>query len=171
MAYFSKMTSGTNRSINFYRTVYCSEDFYVTGYKSRLVETPDYGNRLLYCYETPTPMFGDVGEAVISEMGDCHIWIDPILAETIDTDTSYQVFLQAYGDGRCYVSERTPTRFTVIGTPGLRFGWELKAKQSGYSQYRIEKEGTRPKPSGVDYGAMALDHIQEINNVRGLNNE
>ena len=84
-----------------------------SGYtKSKKVDTADYSNRLLYCYETASPMYGDIGEGPIGEGGRCYIWLDPIFAETIKTD-QYQVFLQAYGDGKAYVSERHPGYFVV----------------------------------------------------------
>ena len=96
-------------------------DFIVTGSKSRVVETEDYGNRLLYAYETPSPYFGDIGEGTISDDGKCYVWIDSIFAETVSLN-QYQVFLQKYGQGDCWVSERKPGYFVVEGTPGLSFG-------------------------------------------------
>ena len=108
----------------------------VTGTKSRISETKNYGERLFYCYETPTPYFGDMGEGKTDESGKCYIFLDDILDESIEG--KYQVFLQAYGDGRLYVSERTSTYFVVEGEPNIAFGWELKAPQKGYSLDRLE---------------------------------
>ena len=39
----------------------------VSGTKSRSVSTVDYDEQLFYCYEMPTPFFGDIGESVISD--------------------------------------------------------------------------------------------------------
>ena len=151
--------------------VYCNNGLTVSGTKSRVVETSDYGNRLLYCYETPTPMFGDIGEGVISESGDCYVWLDPVFAETVES-YGYQVFLQPYGRGECYVSERKGAYFVVKGDSGLAFGWEIKAKQSGYDQLRIEREDLRTVGTdGADYGASALEHITTIQKGRILENE
>lgn len=111
----------------------------VNGTKSRMVNTDNYDNRLLYCYETPTPTFGDIGEGQIDETGKCYIFIDDIFAETIDTDCTYQVFLQPYGQGKCYVTERTPSYFIVEGSENLSFGWELKAIQRDYDTIRLEE--------------------------------
>lgn len=111
----------------------------VTGTKSRLAETEDYGERLLYCYETPSPMFGDLGEGQIDETGKCYIFLDDIFGETIDTDCMYQVFLQPYGKGECYVTERTSSYFIVEGTENLAFGWELKAIQRDFDTMRLEE--------------------------------
>lgn len=114
----------------------------VGGTKNRTITTDDYGDRLLYCYETPSPLFGDVGEGTIAEDGKCYVQIDSIFAETVSLD-QYQVFIQKYGDGDCWVSERKSTYFLVEGTAGLPFGWELKAKQKDYDQLRLERTDFR----------------------------
>lgn len=111
----------------------------VYGEKSRLADTANYGCRRLYCYETPSPMFGDLGEGQIDETGKCFVFFDDVFAETIDTECSYQVFLQPYGDGKCYVSERTGTHFVVCGTENMKFGWEVKAIQKHYDTMRLEE--------------------------------
>jgi len=162
--------NGGSRTV-FTPDVYCNNGLTVSGTKSRVVETPDYGKRLLYCYETPTPMFGDIGEGVISESGDCYVWLDPVFAQTVES-YGYQVFLQPYGRGECYVSERTGAYFIVKGDSGLAFGWEIKAKQSGYDQLRIERDDLRTVGTdGPDYGASALEHITTIQKGRILDNE
>lgn len=112
----------------------------ISGQKNRVVNTKNYGKRLLCCYETPTPMFGDIGEGETDKTGTCMIFLDDIFAETIDLDCMYQVFLQAYGSGNCYVSERTPSYFIVKGDVFLKFGWEIKAIQKGYDTMRLEIE-------------------------------
>lgn len=145
--------------------VYISNGLSVSGTKSRLVKTQDYGDRLLYCYETPSPMFGDVGEGTISEDGQCRIWLDPTFSETITT-TQYQVFLQKYGDGDLWVKERHGAYFVVEGTPSLSFGWELKAKQSDFDQLRLDQYWEDPEKNNTDYGDLAIQHINEINNER-----
>ena len=143
-------------------------NFTCSGSKSRLVDTADYGQRLLYCYETPSPLFGDVGEGVIANDGMTYVFIDSILSETIAT-AQYQVFLQAYGSGTCFIKERHPTYFIVEGTPGLQFGWELKAKQSDFSQTRLDQfYDSKPERDQVDYSQEAVDHITELNKERAV---
>ena len=145
--------------------LYASE-LSVSGYKNRIIRTKDYGDRLMYSYETPSPLFGDVGEGVISEDGKCYVWIDDIFAETV-TLNQYQVFLQKYGEGDCWVSGKTQAYFIVEGTPGLSFGWELKAKQSDFDQYRLEKEeGLYSTENAYDYGDELIKHIAEIKSER-----
>jgi len=111
----------------------------VTGTKSRVVDTDTYGDRLLYCYETSSPMFGDVGSGTIDETGVCVVSIDDILSETMRTDMAYQVFLQKCGEGDLWVSEKSSMYFVVRGTPGLDFDWEVKARQVGYEYERLEQ--------------------------------
>ena len=137
----------------------------VYGTKSRQVSTGQYSDRLLYCYETPSPLFGDVGEGVIAEDGRCHVWLDAVFAQTI-AQGQYQVFLQAYGAGECRVTERGAGCFIVEGTPGLRFGWELKARQRDFDQRRLDAPIGDARGDGTDYGAMALAHIDNLHSGR-----
>lgn len=122
---------------------------YCTGSKHRVVRTQDYGERLLCCYETPSPMFGDVGAAQTDETGKCLIFIDEKFAQTIDLEYLYDVFLTKYGPGDCYVSERTPSYFVVKGTKNLKFAWEVKTIQRDYENLRLEAH-TREKDD-TDY--------------------
>lgn len=104
-------------------------DFKVSGTKSIIADTENYGEQLFYCYETPTPTLGDFGGGVIGDDGIAIIMIDDIFQESTDTGIEYYVFLQNEGDGQSWVSDKSDTYFIVKGTPGLRFAWELKAKQ------------------------------------------
>ena len=63
-------------------------------------------------------MFGDIGEGVISDSGDCYVWLDPVFAETVES-YGYQVFLQPYGRGEYYVSERKSAYFVSLVVLGL----------------------------------------------------
>lgn len=119
--------------------VYISTNFVVNGTKSRKAKTDNYSDRLLYCYETPTPLFGDIGEAVIDEDGFGFVDIDDIFSETVADKVEYQVFLQAEGEGSCYIAKKTPRYFVIQGTPGLKVAWELKAKQKDYENIRLEQ--------------------------------
>lgn len=134
------------------------------GTKSRLVEADEYGERLLYCYETPSPLFGDVGEGAIDETGVCYVFLDPVFAESITTN-QYQVFLQRYGQGDCFVTERKPDYFVVQGEPGLSFGWELKAKQKDFDQMRLEKQESEID-FGPNYGEMGSEFFIQLEEGR-----
>lgn len=142
-------------------------DFTVYGTKSRRVSTDQYGDRLLYCYETASPMFGDAGEGVIADDGLCYIALDAVFAQAIST-ARYQVFLQAYGDGECRVRERRGNGFIVQGAPGLAFGWEIKAKQRGFDQRRLEDIGRAFAPETADRGTDAARYIDNLKRGRIL---
>lgn len=136
-------TSGNHHSLGFtniYGLLYVAGGLRVAGTKQAVRQTANYGEKGVYCYETPTPLFGDIGSGEISEDGKCYIDIEDILKEMINTEMQYYVFLQKCGEGDLYVSECSPDYFIVAGTPGLRFFWELKAKQKGYEYNRYEGE-------------------------------
>ena len=158
-------TGGNGLNMN--GTLAVSGNFAATGSKSRIVETEDYGRRLLYAYETPTPHFGDIGEGEIGEDGLTYIWFDPIFEQTIE-DCQYQVFLQKYGAGDCYVIERKSSYFVVQGTPGLAFGWEIKAKQAGYVMTRLSdfREGLDMPLNQDDFVVNESNYLQNLREGR-----
>lgn len=160
--YYSEFNNNTNRLLG---DLSVGDNLSVGGAKSRRVETTEYGERLLYCYETPSPLFGDIGEGVIDETGVCYIFLDPVFAETITT-RNYQVLLQKYGDGDMWVQERRPGWFIVKGTPGLSFGWELKARQAGYEMTRIERNDPKETRDETDYGELAARFFEELEEGR-----
>lgn len=114
-------------------------DLDVYGSKPRVIITANYGNRRLYAYETAVPYFGDIGEGIIEENGVARIEIEQIFGETIDHE-GYCVFLQKEGPGDLWVDDKDSNAFIVKGTPGLRFSWELKAKQIDHKNRRLEEK-------------------------------
>lgn len=120
-------------------TTYVARDFTVGGTKSRKAKTDHYNDRLLYCYETPTPLFGDIGEAQLDEDGLCYVDIDDLFSETIELRQEYQVFLQKEGEGDCWIADKQKRYFVIQGTPNLKVAWELKAKQKDYDMIRLEQ--------------------------------
>lgn len=143
---------------DFIQKVHCSSGLEVVGTKSRVVKTDNYSERLLYAYETPTPLFGDIGEAVIDSDGLAYVDIDDIFSETIAGKVEYQVFLQTEGEGTCYVAEKHPRYFVVKGTPNLKVTWELKAKQRNYELTRLEQsENGLEEYENVTDGLSSLD--------------
>lgn len=138
----------------FYGDVTVHADFKVTGTKSVVAKTQNYGSQAFYCYETPTPTLGDFGGSVIGEDGMAVILIDDIFRECTDTEIEYYVFLQREGVGEAWVSEKTDTYFSVCGTPGLHFAWELKARQLNkeYIRFNAGKEDRE-----VDFKTVDLE--------------
>jgi hypothetical protein len=161
-------SSGNYAYITLSTGAYFKGNLIVAGTKSRIADTEDYGKRLLYCYETPTPMFGDLGEGKIAEDGKCYVWLDSTFSETIKTQ-NYQVFLQKYGQGECYVTERTERYFVVEGTPDMKFGWEIKARQSGFENMRLDsyyEQDQNKQEEPMDYAQEAIRHLEIIKDER-----
>lgn len=112
-------------------------DLSVRGTKKRILPTKNYGTQAFYCYEMASPIFGDIGEASISEDGTCLIDIDDIFQESTNVGIEYYVFLQKEGDGDCWIDKKEQTYFIVKGTPGLKFAFEIKARQADYEHMRF----------------------------------
>lgn len=140
----------SNAKIICNRPTLIRSNFLVTGSKQRIVNTPNYGWRGHYCYETPTPLFGDIGESVLDEEGICYVDIDDIFSETVAERAEYQVFLQKEGQGDCWILEKSTHYFVIQGTPGLKVAWELKAKQRGYENIRLEQPDSGLKEYAYD---------------------
>ncbi|MDY4950445.1 MAG: hypothetical protein SO128_13850 [Clostridium cadaveris] len=124
-----------------------ANSLYVKGSKNCIQDTEHYGYRAINTYETASYYFGDVGEGTIGEDGLCYISIDDVFMEVINTKCKYEVFLQKYGPGDLWIKERTENYFIIEGTPGLLFGWELKAKRKGFETDRLETVEITPKVS------------------------
>lgn len=120
---------------------------YVTGSKNCIQETENYGYRAINAYETADYYLGDIGEGTIGEDGVCYVSIDDVFMEVVNTKCKYEVFLQKYGPGDVWVKERKENYFIIEGTPGLLFGWELKAKRKGFETDRLETVEITPKVS------------------------
>lgn len=138
----------------------------VGGTKSRVSKTENYNDRLLYCYETPSPMFGDIGSATVDDTGECIIYIDPVFEETINTNNcNYYVFLTPYGKGELYVSDIQADYFIVSGTSGLNFSWEIKAKQKNYESLRLEENMAKVSADYTDEELLLSDIDKWTNSI------
>lgn len=138
-------------------------NFSVNGTKSRLAKTENFADRLLYCYETPTPLFGDCGCGRTNVDGIAIIDIDPVFAETITPEVEYQVFLQKEGQGDLWVQEKEESYFVVNGSPNLKFSWELKCVQKQYEALRLD-EDTQSTMISQDINASEKDTDDIIKN-------
>lgn len=133
----------------------------VNGTKSRSVSTVDYNEQLFYCYEMPTPFFGDIGESVISDDGTCMIDIDDIFQESANVGIKYYVFLQREGEGDCWIAEKEQNYFIVKGTPGLKFSFEIKARQAQYEHMRFTDPGDTAYTDARDIEVPEPDYESE----------
>lgn len=134
-------------------------DMYASGSKSRVVDTDNFGEVLQYCYETPTPMFGDIGTGQTDESGKCYIYFDPVFQETVSADYTYCVFLQKEGKGDIWISEKTADYFLVEGTPNLAFSWETKVKQRDYEYRRLDPLDRSQDEQDTDYEVLAAVYL------------
>lgn len=110
----------------------------VSGSKSRIVNTCNYGILKQYCYEMASPIFGDIGEAQTDDNGECYIFLDDLFGETVNSECEYQVFLQKEGPGDLWVDEKKSNYFVIKGTENLKFAWEIKVPQKDYETERLE---------------------------------
>ena len=125
--------NGTSR----FNNIHVAGSLMVAGTKNRIVQTKQYGIITQSSYETAEPLFGDMGHGIINNLGECIIFIDPKYGETVSTEYGYYVFITKYGDGDAWISKKELFTFTVSGTPGLEFDWEIKAHQKGYELDRL----------------------------------
>ena len=141
--------------IDFFEQITC------VGTKSRVMNTDNYSGRLLYCYEMPSPFFGDIGHGVIGEDGLCYVDIESIFSETIDTVQEYYVFLTPYKtDKAMFIQEKERGYFIVQGEPGTGFDWEIKAKQVDYNVERLE-QNILEDTNETDYEQEAINYLNE----------
>ena len=133
----------------------------VSGTKSRSVSTADYDEQLFYCYEMPTPFFGDIGESTISDDGTCMIDIDDIFQESANVGIKDYVFLQKEGEGDCWIAEKEQNYFVVKGTPGLKFSFEIKARQVEYEHMRFTDPGDTAYTDAKDIEIPEPDYESE----------
>lgn len=141
-------------------------DLSVRGTKKRIFPTKNYGTQAFYCYEMASPIFGDIGEASISEDGTCLIDIDDIFQESTNVRIEYYVFLQKEGDGDCWVDQKEQTYFTVKGTPGLKFAFEVKARQADYEHMRFADASETAYDRAIDTDMPEPDYESELINDR-----
>lgn len=143
-----------------------SGSLYVSGSKHRVVDTDDYGKIMMNAYETPAPMFGDIGDGEMDEIGYCYIALDEKFTETLDSSSEYYVFLTKYGAGDLYVAEREKNYFVVKGTANLQFAWEIKSVQKDYNTERMDTYQSETametyNSDSIDYASVGAGFLEE----------
>ncbi len=117
---------------------------WASGTKSALVQTADYGPRLLYSLESPEVWFEEIGAARLVK-GTATVAFDPIFAETANLETGYHVFVTPTCDEPAvlFVSDKTAAGFTVQGVTldnqpsSCAFDYRVVAKRLGYEDVRL----------------------------------
>lgn len=130
-----------NNDIYAYGTIGC------LGKKTRIIHTDDGRNIEMYAYETASPTFGDMGTGKLDEDGQCYVYLDDDFLLTVERDMKYIVMLTAKGAGELYVESTNEKDgyFVVKGTPKLEFYWEVKTRQKGNRDTRIEQSDITEK--------------------------
>jgi len=103
----------------------------------------DSGKRkvALYAIEGPENWFEDAGSGHLSN-GVATITLEPVFAQTVNTDVDYHVFLTPNGDCKgLYVTRKSATSFEVHelggGTSSLDFDYRVLAKRKGFENLRL----------------------------------
>lgn len=135
--FFGINNSGSGTGLYVFGNIGCS------GTKERIIQTEHYGAVELNAYETATPYFGDIGSGECGEDGLCYIYLDEIFKETILTDCEYYVFLQPFGEYPVYLIKQKSDYFVVKGQAGQTFNFEIKARQRGTENMRLDRAGDR----------------------------
>jgi hypothetical protein len=114
-----------------------------TGGKSAVQSTDSYGQRLLYCMESPEVWFEDVGGSRLVN-GSVRVDLDPVFLETVTIDESnpMRVFITLNGDNEGVWIEKGDSYFVVHersgGTSNVSFDWRLLAKRRGLESFRLD---------------------------------
>ncbi len=113
-----------------------------TGTKSAVVDTENYGRRLLYTMESPEVWFEDFGSARL-QAGVAVVRLDPMFLETVTIDETdpMKVFVELNGPSTGVWIEKGSDRFIVHeqagGTGDAAFDWRVVAKRKGLESLRL----------------------------------
>lgn len=127
-------------------TTYVVGDLSVSGTKSAVQTTENYGMRQLYALESPESLFEDSGRTKLIN-GEVTILIDPIFLECIEPDTEetpWLIWCQCYGENDVYISEISETFFKIRernqGNSNNVVIWSLRGTRRGYAGVRLMEE-------------------------------
>lgn len=123
--------------------------------KSRIVPT-SFGPTKMAAFETPIPMFADIGHGECGPDGWCLIVPDPRYAETVAQNGRFIWLLtDCTGNGSMW-AEDCGQYAIVHGAAGQHFSWMAVSAQRGYEgEYAELSECNYPSgmPAGADYAA------------------
>ena len=72
------------------------------------------------------------------------------------------MFLQKEGDGDCWVDKKEQTYFIVKGTPGLKFAFEIKARQTEYEHMRFTDISRTAYDRAIDTDMPEPDYSESL---------
>ena len=129
-----------------------TDSLVVLGGKSAAVKVDNGEYRLLYCVESTENWFEDFGEGQLTN-GRTVVSIDPLFAQTVNTNLIYHIFLTPSGEcSGLYVTNKTSSSFEVrelnSGNSSITFSYRIVAKRKGFESLRLAKMGG-PTPEEV----------------------
>lgn len=154
---------------------YFSGDMTATGTKSAAVKVDNGDYRLLYAMESPENWFEDFGGGRLQN-GVTTIQIDPLFAQTVNTQIEYRVYLTPEGDCRgLYVTDKTANSFEVrelqSGTSNISFSYRIVAKRRGFENLRLAKmRGPTPEQMAAEQAKMQAEFESGKSKPAGLEN-
>lgn len=112
----------------------------VSGTKSSLVTTENFGERLLYAFETPEYLFATLGKTRTNDDGYVEVEIEAMFLETVNTDSkNYHVFVSPYDNSKAYACYLERDRFMIKSEkPRTEVSWQLVAYRKGYEDFYLE---------------------------------
>jgi hypothetical protein len=127
-------------------TVDESGNMTATGTKSAVVNTESFGDRLIYCVESPEVWFEDMGKASLSN-GEIEVVFESVFASIVNLEVDYHVFTTPQSDQPVllYITEKTSNGFNVKGTDldgnpvNCNFDYRIVAKRLGYENKRLQE--------------------------------
>jgi hypothetical protein len=127
---------------NFNGGVQINGDLNVTGRKSSLARLENGRVVALYAMESPENWFEDFGESQLQD-GVARIDLDPLFAETVNTEAGYHVFLTPNGECQgLYVAAKKGRGFEVRelgkGASAVKFDYRIVARRKGYEIVRLQ---------------------------------
>ena len=144
------------------------KSFYVYGTKSSIVRTENYGERLLYAYETPEYLFATYGKSVTNSDGYAEIEIEAMFLETINTDSkNYHVFISPYENVNVHACHLERDRFMVKSDkPNIEFSWQIVAYRKGYENFYLEtlSSNSDKAPNLLQYPINVTDMTEKNSN-------
>ena len=119
------------------KSVEINGSFSVSGSKSAVVDTENYGRRLMYAVEAPDHRFIDVIEGVF-ETGEYWILLNRMFAETIN---GYSVFPIPQGKGIAKILKKETDRFKVYveSEEPVEIAFWVYGKRKGYEEIYMEE--------------------------------
>lgn len=117
-----------------------------TGTKSAMVTTEPFGERLIYCVESPEVWFEDVGKATLDE-GEVEVVFESVFASIVNLEIDYHVFTtpQCQEPVLLFITEKKATGFKVkgVGLDGnpiqCDFDYRIVAKRLGFENERLRE--------------------------------